>query len=147
MLEKGRQQGCAFEVQAVLDSWMRSLRPRHRTLDLIRRLKKMGYHVYFLSNISEDALDFLRHKEFWTLFEGGIASCDVKINKPDPRIYQALLEDYHLKPSETIFIDDRTENVHAAYNLGITAIHYMGAGRLYKSLNTCGIPIRERLLW
>ena len=126
---------------------MRSLRPRHRTLDLIRRLKKMGYHVYFLSNISEDALDFLRHKEFWTLFEGGIASCDVKINKPDPRIYQALLEDYHLKPSETIFIDDRTENVHAAYNLGITAIHYMGAGRLYKSLNTCGIPIRERLLW
>ena len=57
MLEKGRQQGCAFEVQAVLDSWMRSLRPRHRTLDLIRRLKKMGYHVYFLSNIPEDALD------------------------------------------------------------------------------------------
>lgn len=147
MLEKGRQQGCAFEVQAVLDSWMRSLRPRHRTLELIRRLKKMGYHVYFLSNIPEDALDFLRHKEFWTLFEGGIASCDVKINKPDSRIYQALLTDYHLKPSETIFIDDHTENVQAAYNLGITAIHYKGAGRLYKSLNTCGIPIRERLLW
>ena len=141
MLEKGRQQGCAFEVQAVLDSWMRSLRPRHRTLDLIRRLKKMGYHVYFLSNIPEDALDFLRHKEFWTLFEGGIASCDVHLCKPEPEIFTTLMQTCHLAYDESIFVDDNKANAQAAYNLGITGILYKNPKSFTRALGACGIEM------
>lgn len=147
MLDKGEKQGCAFEVQAVLDTWIRSLRARHRTIDLMRRLKKMGYRLYYLSNIPEDALAYLKQKEFWSLFEGGIASCEVRMNKPDPRIYQLLLKEFDLKASEVIFVDDNGSNVQAAFAHGITSIHYKGASSLYRALNTCGIPVRERLLW
>ncbi len=46
MLEHARAEGCAFEVQGVLDDWMHILRPRLRMLELVRRLKNHGYCVY-----------------------------------------------------------------------------------------------------
>ena len=39
--------------------------------------------------------------------------------KPEPRIYEILLERYGLTPSETLFIDDREMNIEAAAALGI----------------------------
>ena len=55
-------------------------------------------------------------------FDGGVASCEVHINKPDPRIYQALLDQYGLKASECVFIDDNLANVQAAFTLGFVGI-------------------------
>ena len=96
MLAKAREQGCAFEVQGVLDDWMHILRPRRRMQELVQKLKAHGYCVYYLSNIPEDVLDLLMNRDMRGLFDGGVASCEVHINKPDPRIYKALLEKYHL---------------------------------------------------
>ena len=59
----------------------------------------------------------MTERDLQGLFDGGIASCEVHINKPDPRIYQALLDKYQLKASECVFIDDRRENVQAAFEL------------------------------
>ena len=56
LLEHARAEGCAFEVQGVLDDWMHILRPRLRMLELVRRLKSHGYCVYYLSNIPQDVL-------------------------------------------------------------------------------------------
>ena len=56
MLAKAREQGCAFEVQGVLDDWMHILRPRRRMQELVQKLKAHGYCVYYLSNIPEDVL-------------------------------------------------------------------------------------------
>ena len=115
MLAKAREQGCAFEVQGVLDDWMHILRPRRRMQELVQKLKAHGYCVYYLSNIPEDVLDLLMNRDMKGLFDGGVASCEVHINKPDPRIYKALLEKYHLKAQESVFIDDRLDNVQAAH--------------------------------
>lgn len=147
MMEKARQSGCAFEVQSVLDDWIRTLRTRGRTYDVMKRLHKMGFRLFYLSNIPEDALSYLRQQEFFALFEGGIASCQIHINKPDRRIYETLLRYYKLSHEETIFIDDSKPNVAAAFELGITAIHYKGSSSLIKALNSCGIPLKDRLLW
>ena len=48
MLAKAREQGCAFEVQGVLDDWMHILRPRRRMQELVQKLKSHGYCVYYL---------------------------------------------------------------------------------------------------
>ena len=96
MLAKAREQGRAFEVQAVLDDWMRMLKPMHRTLELIRRLKKMGYKIYYLSNIAPDTLEYLQQQDFFSLFEGGIGSCQLHLAKPDPAMYKALMLHYQL---------------------------------------------------
>ena len=99
MLERARAVGRGFEVEGVLDDWMSMLRPRRRMQTLVEQLKQRGYCVYYLSNIPEDVLDLLMHRDFEGLFDGGVASCEVKINKPDPRIYQALLDKYHRHPA------------------------------------------------
>ena len=122
MLARAKEYGRAFEVQGVLDDWMHILRPRRRMQELVRKLKSRGYCVYYLSNIPEDVLDFLTERDLKGLFDGGVASCEVHINKPDPRIYKALLDKYQLKAGESIFIDDRLENVQAAFRLGFAGI-------------------------
>ena len=68
---------------------MHILRPRRRMQELVQKLKSHGYCVYYLSNIPEDVLDLLMERDMKGLFDGGVASCEVHINKPDPRIYQA----------------------------------------------------------
>ena len=143
MLAKAREQGCAFEVQGVLDDWMHILRPRLRMLELVRRLKSHGYCVYYLSNIPQDVLELLTERGVLAQFDGGVASCEVQVNKPDPQIYKALLKKYQLKASECVFIDDRLENVQAAFALGFAGIQMKDSvGTLIRSLATCNVTLR-----
>ena len=80
-------------------------------------------------------------RDFKGLFDGGVASCEVKINKPDPRIYQALLDKYQLKTDECIFIDDRADNIKAASLLGLGTYQMHSVGSLLRSLPTFGVTI------
>ena len=143
MLAHAAEQGRAFEVQGVLDEWTHILRPRRRMQELVRRLKSHGYCVYYLSNISEDVLDLLMERDLKGLFDGGVASCEVHINKPDPRIYQALLDKYGLHADECVFIDDRRENVQTAIELGLAGFEMKDSvGTLVRTLATSGIALR-----
>lgn len=143
MLQNARSAGCEFEVQGVLDDWTSILRPRLRMRELVRRLKSHGYCVYYLSNMPQDVLDQLKDRGVLDQFDGGVASCEVKINKPDLGIYQAFLDKYHLKAKDCVFIDDRQENVQAAFSLGFVGIPMRETvGTLVRSLATCGITLR-----
>ena len=123
--------------------WMHILRPRLRMLELVRRLKNHGYRVYYLSNIPQDVLELLTERGVLAQFDGGVASCEVQVNKPDPQIYKALLKKYQLKASECIFIDDRLENVQAAFALGFAGIQMKDSvGTLIRSLATCNVALR-----
>ena len=86
-------------------------------------------------------LALLMERDFKGLFDGGVASCEVKINKPDPRIYQALLDKYQLKADECIFIDDRADNIKAASLLGLGTYQMHSVGSLLRSLPTFGVTI------
>ena len=142
MLRNAKAAGREFEVQGVLDDWLHILRPRRRMQELVRKLKSRGYCVYYLSNIPEDVLAFLTARDLKGLFDGGVASCEVHINKPDPRIYKALLDKYQLKAGESVFIDDRLENVQAAFRLGFAGIQMKDSvGTLVRSLATCSVAI------
>ena len=130
-------------MQGVLDDWLHILRPRHRMEELVRRLKSHGYCVYYLSNIPQDVLDLLRDRGVLDGFDGGVASCEVHVNKPDPKIYRALLDKYSLKAEECVFIDDRLENVQAAFALGFAGIQMKDSvGTLVRSLATCNVTLR-----
>ncbi len=143
MLERASAVGRGFEGEGVLADWMSMLRPRRRMQELVQKLKAHGYCVYYLSNIPEDVLDLLMNRDMKGLFDGGVASCEVHINKPDSRIYKALLEKYHLKAQESVFIDDRLDNVQAAFRLGFAGIQMKeSVGTLVRSLATCGVALR-----
>ena len=143
MLAAAGEEGCAFEVQEVLENWTSILRIRRRMVELVRRLKNHGYCVYYLSNIPEDILPLLMSRGLEGVFDGGVASCDVHINKPDPRIYQCLLDKYGLTAGECIFIDDSRANVQTAFQLGMNSIQMKDSvDTLVRSLATCNVTLR-----
>lgn len=91
----------------------------------------------------QGVLDLLRDRGVLDGFDGGVASCEVHINKPDPKIYKALLDKYSLKAEECVFIDDRLENVQAAFALGFAGIQMKDSvGTLVRSLATCNVTLR-----
>ena len=141
MLQKAAEAGCTFEVQSVLDDWYRMLKTRRRTVDVMKRLKKMGFSLYYLSNIPQDVIDEIRQRDFFPLFDGGIASCEVHLSKPDPKIFGLMMQKYGLAYDETIFVDDTKVNAQAAYNLGITGILYKGPKSFQRALGLCGVKM------
>ena len=95
---------------------------RPKVWEKVAYLKKKGYKLYILSNYSEYM--FSRHtkdKPFMELMDGIMVSYMIHELKPNPPIYNALIEKYQLNKDECIFFDDRTENVQGAIDVGIAA--------------------------
>ena len=81
---------------------------------LIADLKAAGYKLYVLSNMSREFIDFLREQPVYRHFDGEVISCEEGVAKPEPEIYDLLISRFALEPEDTLFIDDRKENVEAA---------------------------------
>ena len=60
--------------------------------------------------------------DFFQYFDGEVYSYEVQAIKPQPQIYQVLLNNYQLRAHESLFIDDLEINVRAAKDLGIDGI-------------------------
>lgn len=89
----------------------------------LHSLKVRGYHIYILSNYG--AAPFQYAREHFTYFgeaDGIVISSEVKMIKPEPGIYRYLLDTYGLIPEETVFLDDRRDNIEAAEKFGINGI-------------------------
>lgn len=98
--------------------------PVEPTVALIEELKSKGYRLLVLSNMSLEYIEYLRRMPVFAHFDAQIVSCEVQRVKPEREIYELLFELYGVKADETIFIDDRKENVDAAAELGITPFHF-----------------------
>ena len=107
------------------------------TVDLVRRLKVAGYHLYGLTNWNHAKFNLVRHKyEFFNLFEEIIVSGEVKLIKPDPAIYKLLLDKVHLTPPDCLMIDDSASNIDACREMGFVCLHFTSAGKLETDLHS-----------
>ena len=91
------------------------------TAEMIRALKENGKEIYLLSNASMRLLSI--YKEVIPAvecFSGIFYSAAHKCVKPQDIIYERLLKEYSLKPSDCFFIDDLEENISAAKAVGIS---------------------------
>lgn len=105
----------------------------------LQDLKSKGYHVYYLSNFSRKAHVECAHVlDFLPLMEGGILSYQEKMTKPDPAIYQLLLERYGLQAEECVFLDDTPRNVEAAIQQGIAGIVFRDQAQAIEELRRLG---------
>ena len=94
------------------------------TVELIKELKAKGYKLYVLSNMSKEYIEYLRKLPVFEYFDYQAVSCEQHLGKPDHKFYEYLLSHCNLVPSETIFIDDRKDNVEVAAELGIVPFHF-----------------------
>ena len=108
------------------------------TMQWILDLKKRGYHIYILSNYSEDTFEKTKDKlnRFLDLVDGAIFSYECKMSKPEPGIYKKLISEYFLEEDESVFIDDRKANVEAAEALGIKGILFTNYVQAMAELDT-----------
>ena len=105
------------------------------TVDVLADLHAAGVRLLALSNWSEEMFPFARERfEFLSWFEGIVISGEVGVNKPDRRIYEQLMEQFRVEPTEALFIDDLPANVAAARLLGFHVVRFTEAAALRHEL-------------
>lgn len=86
---------------------------------------KPDYAIGLLSNAWDGARDYLTRKfGFLDIFDVSVFSAELKMAKPDPAIYEWILDALQVNAGETIFVDDFIENIVAADALGIRTVHF-----------------------
>tara|TARA_B100000965_G_scaffold385117_1_gene386041 strand:- start:1250 stop:1843 length:594 start_codon:yes stop_codon:yes gene_type:complete len=94
------------------------------SIEVLLELKSKNYFCYVLSNWSaETFLGMIDEYPFLKKFDDLIISGEVKLIKPDHRIFNLAISKFKLIPEETVFIDDRKENIESALKLNFKTIH------------------------
>ncbi len=119
--------------------------PLKENWPIVSRLRERGYYTGVISNHARPWVERLRKvDDFENYFDHLTFSCDedVKIGKPNPKIYFRALEKAQKVPWECLFIDDQNKNVIGARNAGMYAIQYTyGRDSLEALLRENGIKI------
>lgn len=130
------------EIRAYYDNWTTMLKGDiPQNVAVLRKLGNTEYQLYGLTNWSSETFPYaLENYDFFELFGGKIVvSGDEKLIKPDPEIWKVLLNRYHLKAEESVFIDDNAKNIETAKELGFTTIHITQTTNLEKELRDLGV--------
>ncbi|HET7744379.1 MAG TPA: HAD family phosphatase [Gaiellaceae bacterium] len=110
------------------------------TVEVLAELHGTGVRLLALSNWSTEMFPFaLARFDFLGWFEGIVISGDVGVNKPDPRIFEHLVEHFRVEPADAVFIDDSPANVEAATALGFRSILFTDAAALRLELMRFGL--------
>ncbi len=99
--------------------------PTHR-IDFLKKLKD-EYNLFLLSNTNRTHIRKVMYmikldhgiNDFSSYFNKAYYSHEIHLRKPDKGIYEYVLNDSNLMAKETLFIDDKEENLVQANALGI----------------------------
>jgi putative hydrolase of the HAD superfamily len=93
---------------------------------------KQNYRLFLLSNTNSIHYDYYIGKfsnefgfEFRELFEGTFWSFQRGKRKPDAEAFLDVVETHNLDPVRTLFVDDSNQNIMAAQQTGLKALHLM----------------------
>lgn len=103
----------------IMKEWQEGLIVNLQTIEFIKNLREKGYKTYILSNAPLDIPDFLERNDLNKYFDGKVISAQEKVSKPNRKIYELILNRFSLNPNESLFLDDKQENIDAAISCGI----------------------------
>lgn len=118
----------------VIDSWNALLGdlPMAR-LDFLKQLAQ-NYKIYLLSNTNAIHMmwlnDYLREqydlrmRDFTDLFSKHYFSFEIQLRKPHKAIFAYVIQDAGIDPAETLYVDDREDNIQTARELGFQTYHH-----------------------
>jgi putative hydrolase of the HAD superfamily len=108
-----------------------------RMIQWARALKESGRKIAILSNMPREIGEHMKANLDWLReFDHVTLSYEVRSVKPEPAIYQSVIEGLGIRPEESVFLDDRTENVRGAEAVGLRAV-------LFESAETFSQSARE----
>ncbi len=100
---------------------------REEVWDIAAGFRGAGGRTAMLSNGVFEIISRIRKArplEVW--FDAVVVSCEVGCSKPDPAIYRICLDRLGVEVQESLFVDDRVENIDAAAALGLRTLHFTG---------------------
>ena len=118
-------------------SWL-SINPG--TVEVLADLKAGRTRLALLSNAGPDFGSYLRHGPLGDFFAACYVSGELNLLKPNPEIYQHVLDDQGVAAADAVFIDNRERNVRGAEAIGITSHVFTGAPELRDFLTSLNVP-------
>jgi putative hydrolase of the HAD superfamily len=93
-----------------------------RVFAWINQLRDSGFTIGILSNLPHPIAASLRATPgFMEHFDHVTFSCDLRLFKPQAAIYEHSFRGLSVAPEETLFIDDKVENIEGARAVGMEA--------------------------
>ena len=130
------------EICAYYDNWTTMLKSDiPQNVAVLKKLEHSKYDLFGLTNWSTETFPYaLKNYDFFEVFKGKIVvSGKEKLIKPDPKIWEILLDRYQLKANESVFIDDNYNNIVVAEHLGFICVHLKEQTNLEKELKALGL--------
>jgi len=110
------------------------------SVEILGELRDRGTRLYALSNWPAEGFPAARDRfDFLAWFRGIVISGEIGAIKPEPRIYEALIERFAIDPTSAVFIDDVAANTAAARRFGMHAIHFTNPTALRAELVALGL--------
>ena len=124
------------EILKAWNMFIAGVKPR--TFEALKRLKKQ-YPLYMLSNINlmhwrkcHDEMMLYQGDNAFDWFTKVFASFQLHLQKPERAIYETVVKEAHIIPEETLFIDDRQENLDGASIVGFQTMITKGGNWIDK---------------
>jgi putative hydrolase of the HAD superfamily len=115
-----------------------------RVLRWSRRLRDRGLRTAVLSNMPQPLLDLMQADPSFAWldeFTARVFSCEERLVKPEPGIYQVLLDRIGEPAGSCVFLDDSERNLEGARAVGIKAIHFSSPDKASRMLSGLGLPV------
>jgi glucose-1-phosphatase len=132
--------------QHIDDAWNALLLDIPKERIAVLEQVKQNYNTFLLSNSNEIHYDvYVRdlqlrfgYREFDQLFHKAYFSFDLHLSKPNPEIFEFVMNQHKMIAEETLFIDDTLEHIEAAQKLGMRCYQLLKPERV-RDLFTDGI--------
>ncbi len=127
-------------IEAYRARWPEMLAgPIDGSVAVLADLRASGTRLYALSNWASETYPLTRDRfPFLDWFDDVVISGDVGVVKPDPRLFEHLIDRDGVNPDDAVYIDDQPANVRTARSLGFTGILFRDAIALRRELVALG---------
>jgi putative hydrolase of the HAD superfamily len=113
------------DMHSFTEIYFNALEPNAPMVELMRELQGRGLRMALLTNnVREWEPRWRTMVPIDEIFELVVDSAFVGCRKPEPRIYEILLERLGVEAQGCLFVDDVEVNCEAARELGMTAVHF-----------------------
>jgi putative hydrolase of the HAD superfamily len=135
--EESRALGAEVRGRDVLPLLQGDLRPE--MVEALKRIKAQFKTGCITNNLPANAIGSMTGRslylaEVMVLFDHVIESAKIGLRKPDPRIYQLMVETLKVDPRNCVYLDDLGVNLKPARDMGMTTIKVTSAAQAIAEL-------------
>lgn len=128
------------KLEELMEQAKQALTPVKGSFELLQAISDKGFAIYSITDNVHEIVHFLKQRyTFFDKFLGMAISADIGVLKPNEEIYRYLLNAYHLKAEECVFIDDLLINIEGAKRIGMHGIQFVTAESCKDELNKLGV--------